>query len=347
MADKFINSNGLQAIKTWIVNKLNGKVNTTDIATDSAYGIVKTNSDESVYLNEDGQLKVGGRLGQFPTTTGIYAPNDRTPRMVNDYAFMITEAKNYAFEATKSFGVLTGAGITCVSATAGSTTYYVNNNYANRCVCKVLEDGYLALNEDEAKLGNLKKITSVLINGQSFTPDSSANGNASSRIAITVEETVNPNSATTSIRGYAKQSAFSSLVVGQNVSQGGGGASAVIGASLRNDANWCMLVGNGHYNTGSRSAIFGTNNINVGKQNCFIAGQGHDITNGSNGVSALGLFSLVDSNTAFAVGNGTSHTARSNALEVTKDSGVVLKSPNGTRYKITVDNSGNLTTTAL
>jgi len=27
--------------------------------------------------------------------------------------------------------------------------------------------------------------------------------------------------------------------------------------------------------------------------------------------------------------------------------GIVLKSPNGTRYKITVDNSGNLTTTAI
>lgn len=31
----------------------------------------------------------------------------------------------------------------------------------------------------------------------------------------------------------------------------------------------------------------------------------------------------------------------------TCDGGVVLKSPGGTRYKITVDNSGNLTTTAV
>lgn len=48
-----------------------------------------------------------------------------------------------------------------------------------------------------------------------------------------------------------------------------------------------------------------------------------------------------------AVGNGTSHTDRSNAFEVTDDSGIVLKSPDASRWKITVDNSGNLTTTAL
>lgn len=33
--------------------------------------------------------------------------------------------------------------------------------------------------------------------------------------------------------------------------------------------------------------------------------------------------------------------------KVTADGGIVLRSPNGTRYKITVDNNGNLTTTAV
>jgi len=31
----------------------------------------------------------------------------------------------------------------------------------------------------------------------------------------------------------------------------------------------------------------------------------------------------------------------------TAEKGVILKSPNGTRYRLTVDNSGNLVTTAL
>ena len=38
---------------------------------------------------------------------------------------------------------------------------------------------------------------------------------------------------------------------------------------------------------------------------------------------------------------------RSNAFEVTKDGGVVLKSPNGTRYKIAVDDSGTLSITPI
>ena len=89
----------------------------------------------------------------------------------------------------------------------------------------------------------------------------------------------------------------------------------------------------------------------VNKQFCFAAGQGHDFTNGSNGASAVGIASEISSDTAFAVGNGTfsgtGDIKRSNALEVKKDGSIVLKSPNGTKYKIAVDNSGNLTTTAI
>ena len=89
----------------------------------------------------------------------------------------------------------------------------------------------------------------------------------------------------------------------------------------------------------------------MNKQFCFCAGQGHDFTNGSNGAGAVGIASEISSNTAFAVGNGVFNSngniTRSNAFEVTTDGGVVLKSPNGTKYKITVDNSGNLTTTAI
>lgn len=47
-----------------------------------------------------------------------------------------------------------------------------------------------------------------------------------------------------------------------------------------------------------------------------------------------------------SVGDGTSHVARSNAFEVV-DGGIVLKSPGGTRYKIAVDDTGNITATAL
>lgn len=45
--------------------------------------------------------------------------------------------------------------------------------------------------------------------------------------------------------------------------------------------------------------------------------------------------------------NGNGNITRSNALEVTKDGGIVLKSPNGTKYKITVADDGTLTMTAV
>ena len=89
----------------------------------------------------------------------------------------------------------------------------------------------------------------------------------------------------------------------------------------------------------------------MNKQFCFCAGQGHDFTNGNNGASAVGIASEISSDTAFAVGNGVFNSngniTRSNALEVLKDGSLVLKSPNGTKFKIAVDNSGNLTTTAI
>lgn len=51
--------------------------------------------------------------------------------------------------------------------------------------------------------------------------------------------------------------------------------------------------------------------------------------------------------TVSQVGNGSSATARSNAFEVTSDGGIVLKSPNGTRYKISVSDSGAINATAI
>lgn len=89
-----------------------------------------------------------------------------------------------------------------------------------------------------------------------------------------------------------------------------------------------------------------TPSIRINKQYCFAAGQGHDFTNASNGASAFGTWSILNSDTAFAVGNGNANV-RSNAFEVTSDGGIVLKSPNGTRYKISVSDSGAITATAI
>ena len=344
MADNFLNLSGVARLWEKIKGYIDGK-----IASDSTYGQVKLNPSESVTLNASGQLDVGGRLGQDPNTTGIFAPKSITPRNVNDYSFMVTEANGLDFATSKSLGVVTGSNITLkTQAAAGATTYQVANNYANRCVCATLVGGYVALNEDWAKANQVVKVLSVQIDGADYVPDSSAN-NSAKNIVITTEASANPDAATSTIRGYGSfpSGGYSNLAVGQNVSIGGSttGASAVIGASCRTSGNWCLVVGNGHYNSGPRSSVLGTNNINA-KQNALLAGQGHDSTNGPNCVSAVGKFSSIDASTLFAVGNGTSHTVRKNAFEVLAD-GIVLLSPNGTRYKVSVDNTGNLTTTAI
>ena len=121
-----------------------------DVATDNDLGLVKLNSSESVTLNSDGQLNIGGRLGQMSNTTGIFHSKDRQPRNVGDFSFLITDAKGVNLNAPRTFALLTGVNINLTkSHAAGSTTYTVANNYANRIACAVLANGG-SLSQSEA-----------------------------------------------------------------------------------------------------------------------------------------------------------------------------------------------------
>ena len=168
-------------------------------------------------------------------------------------------------------------------------------------------------------------------------------------IIVTLERTINPSAATTKMRVYGTSVSSDVIVVGQGCGAGGGKAIS-LGQSCYASGNQCIAFGNASLSLANNSVAFGHTQL-VNKQFCFAAGQGHDFTNGSNGTGAVGIASEIGSNTAFAVGNGVfnanGNITRSNALEVTKDGGLILKSPNSTKYKITVDNSGNITTTAV
>lgn len=315
-------------------------------ATDSTYGVVKLNPTQSVTLDSDGKLQVGGRLGQFPTTTGIYASNDRDPRNVGDSSFLITDAKGMDLNTSRAFALVSGYGLGCKSAAAGTTEYRVTNNYNNRIICKMAEDGYASINEATSKTEQIIPIVSVTINGQSFTPDSSAN--SSTDIVIKTSETLNPDGAITNIRLFGKMLSYSTVHAGNGITSLGGGRNLLLGGGVTKagSSNDNCLVGMGIYSSGNGNACFGRQHI-ARKNRGLLAGTGHDTTNAkSEGVSAVGEWSFIDANTLFAVGDGTSHTARSNAFEVV-NGGVVLKSPNGTRYKLAVDNSGNITTSAV
>lgn len=325
MADSYLNLSGVQRLWSKIKDYIDGavglKLDADAIATDSAYGIVKTNSAESVTLNADGQLDVGGRLGQMSNSTGVYSPKTISPSVINDGSLLLTEASG-TYLGSKSLAVSTGTGLTCRSAPAGSTVYRVTNTYVNRLSCSVLlvADAVAALNEDDAKAGNFARVLSVQRGGADWIPDSSPNSTAQADdIVITLEKTINPNAATTSLRVYPAEKGFSNIYVGQGVG-GNGGASVVVGQRVMSaSGNACAIIGADIYNTGNGNAVFGRQHISR-KNRWFLAGTGHDNTNGrSEGGAAFGQYSLIDANTLFSVGNGTSQVARSNIFEIRAD----------------------------
>ena len=350
MGDNFINNTGLATIRDWVKSALALKADATDLpgqATDSTLGIVKTNSAQSISLDSDGKLVVGGRMGQFPTTTGIYAPNNRAPRMVSDYSMLVTDALGMNMTANRSMAVVSGYGIACKSAAAGATEYRVTNNYNNRILCKLAEGGFASRDEATSKFEQIVQVVSVTINGAAYTPDSAANDSAND-IVIKTSESLNPDSAITNIRLFGSMGSYATIHTGNGIKSESGGRNLLLGGGVikNTSSNDNCLVGNGIFSSANGVAAFGRYHI-CRKNRGFFAGTGHDSTNApSEGASAVGQYSYMDANTLFAVGNGSSHTARSNAFEVRAD-GIVLKSPGGTRYKVSVDDSGNLSTTAV
>ena len=151
-----------------------------------------------------------------------------------------------------------------------------------------------------------------------YTPDSSAN-DSTKPITITVATTANPTSAVTALRVFGGiTGGYCSEYIGQCVG-GSVGASLVIGQRVYSKSNVNAIVAADVYNSGNGNALFGRLHIST-KNRWFMAGSGHDNTNGrSEAGTALGQYSDIESDTLLAVGNGTSHTARSNGFEVKAD----------------------------
>lgn len=305
-----------------------GDIDTTPpVATESVSGTIKLNSAKSISLNTDGKLEVGGRLGQFEGTTGLFSPNDREPRDVQNYSLLITDAKGLSL-GNRALAIVSGLGVSCQSAAAGSTEYKLTNNYVNRIVAKCCEGGYIALDEATSTQQQVEPVVSVTIGGSTFIPDSTAN--SSTPIIIKVANTINPDSATSNIRLFGDMKSYSTAHLGNGVcSVGSGGRSVMIGGGItKTGGNDVCMIGQQMFNTGNGNAMFGRNHI-ARKNRGFFAGSGHDGTNAkTEAVAALGEYSLISSDTAFAIGNGTSHTARSNLFEI-KTNGDIYK--NGTK----------------
>lgn len=300
------------ANKQYVDDTVSTAVNTQ--ATETTLGTIKLNPSESITLNSSGQLDVGGRLGQMSNTTGIYSPKTINPAAVGNGSFLLTEGSGLKL-GNKSLAVVTGTSLSLKSsASAGTTTYLVSNTYENRIICAGIVDGVLALNESTAA-EKYVNVTSVTIGG--YAPTTANYWTASGDITIKTDASINPNSRITSVRPYATgEAGFSNLFVGQ-LSGGKGGASIVVGQKVFSySGNACAIVGASMYNTGNGNALFGRQHISR-KNRSFLAGTGHDTTNGpSEGVAAIGKWSNIKSNTSFAIGNGTDANNRSNSFEI-------------------------------
>ena len=299
------------------------KVNVNRTATEDILGLVKTNPGESVTLDSNGRLDVGGRLGAFPGTTGVFHSKDREPVNVADFSFMITDAKGMRLDSPRTMALPTGGNLTLKgSHVAGTTEYMVKNTYNNRIACSAVK--YIALNEATAKVKKIEPVVSCTINGSSFTPDSSAD--SSTPIIIKVANTVNPDSSVTQIRVFSYIiGGFCSEYIGQCVGGEGGGSCFVDGQFCFNKSgNMNNIVGMNIFNTGNGNSLFGRHLISR-KNRWYMSGTGHDNTSGkSESGVALGDYSQISSDTAFVVGNGTAHNARSNLFEVKTNGDVYI-----------------------
>lgn len=289
-------------------------------ATDEQLGTIKTNTAKGIKLNNDGQLEIAGLLG-VTNDGGLFAPSSITPKNVLAGSLLVTDASGTQL-GKKSLSVTTGMTITLLgSHPAGSTSYRVTNNYANRIMLAAFVGGRACLNENSAKDGTVA-ITSITIDGSEYTPGSEST--STSPIIIALESSINPNASTASIRLYPSQAGFSNLLFGiAGVPNNSSGYSLVGGQPALNRSNASAVIGNKLYNTGNSSLLSGREHINT-KQNAFLAGQGHDTTNGADSVAAVGRFADIKGTTRFAVGIGSSPTNRKNAFEVNADGTATL-----------------------
>lgn len=288
-------------------------------ATTTTMGGIRLNPNQNMYLTDNNELVIDGAAGTTESG-GLYFPPENEPGNVGAGSLLVTEA-NGVFLDKKSLAVITGFNLTLnASHPAGSTSYVVANNYQNRILAYLCKDGVACLNENASK--NTVQITSVLTNtGTDVVPSSAANGGT---IIIKTASSVNPDAATSNIRIYPKMMGFSTLYVGTVGSPTStSGYSLIVGQQVCNESNASAVIGNSQWNKGNSSILAGRQHINT-KQNAALFGYGHDTTSGSDNVCAVGKFANIASDTAFVVGNGTSHTARSNLFEVKTNGAVYI-----------------------
>lgn len=289
-----------------------GRFDEIDEATETTAGTIKLNPSESISVNANGQLTVGGRLGQF-TDGGLYYPTSADPVAVGNYTLLMSEAKGLS-AAHREFVIAGGSNVTLkTTAQAGATQYQISNTQTNRFLCSCFKGGRLAVSEAEAKEKTVA-ITSVkFANGNDVTPYFGAT-ESNNNIIITVAESLNPSGTLTQVRGYGTWTNADIMSAGQG-NRVEGGKHVQVGQGNHAVGNQMAQIGIRQFSSGNSSIQVGADNINK-KMYSAMFGQGIDNTGGIEGGAYFGKWPIVSSDTAFVVGNGTAYDAKSNLFEI-------------------------------
>lgn len=124
--------------------------------------------------------------------------------------------------------------------------------------------------------------------------------------------------------------------------------------STSGDSNVAVGVHAGRQNNGSSNVFVGADAQNGASQPSASVALGYSTTVSANNAVALGATARAEHAGSVALGQGAVTTATQQVMvggrdvEITDATrGIILRSPNGTRFRVTVGNDGTLTTVAL
>ena len=261
----------------------------------------------------------GAQIWGKSANNGVYYPLTLDSTNINDGSIVIGMqanaggVPNIVSTLYSNFIIMSGNSVAITGAVAGSTSYSIANASGWALGDGSVEYAKQLLFYSEKAVG-AQSPTAVSLSGTTLT--------------LTFASSLNPSNSAVNLWYGSKSQNAGAVLIGAGISansqssysQGNrvvnnGSYSLTIGQNMLNSGGASISVGTRNNNGAAQSAIFGDRNVNA-KQYAFLAGRGHDSTSGAAGVAAVGNYSSIASDTAFAVGIGTADDTRANAFEV-------------------------------
>jgi hypothetical protein len=209
-----------------------------------------------------------------------------------------------------------------------------------------------------------------LVGGDNNTIGSSYNlvGGVNHTIEYNEEKTLSGRNLISGLSNTIKEG-WCVGIIGANIINKKGNYCFLTGEDISNEGNNNILLGKNIKSNGASNVLIGTSLMTNGKYSsntllgkylttshgaCTLVG--YQLQSGAYGQTVLGKYNA-PSNNSFVVGGGSSEENKKNIFEVTakgkaiatevETGAVILKSPNGAQFKITINNNGELITTEV